>query len=119
MRQNLMEHRPMLRNIVLVLGALSAGVLSGIGYAKLVKSPGLPDAQTPAKMQVITIAEPAANISQAPFNAENKLKQPQQSTLVQSEGAATETSAVARVEPAKPTATKPRTTPRLILGIGW
>ena len=106
----------MLRNMIFAVGAIFVGGLGGIGHAELGEGRDLPDVRPPQRIN-LPIAEPAANISQASFNAENKLKPPQ-STIVQTKGAATETSAVARVDPAKPM-TKMRKTPQLILGVGW
>jgi hypothetical protein len=107
----------MLRNLILITGALAIGALGGIVYGNLAKDASS-DAQTLAATQVL-IVEPVANTAQASARPEIDGREPEaQAATAQSEGSATETSSAYRAEPAKPTP-KPRPTPRLILGVGW
>ena len=106
----------MLRKLVLVLGAVAVGGLSGVAYSSFNRS------LRPADMVEVVSGHPMAEADirtvEPSTQAVNKVEQPSGEAVLLREGTATETSTGARIDPPKQ-AVKTRSTPRLILGIGW
>ena len=107
----------MLRKLVLVLGAVAVGGLSGVAYSSFNRSL-MPADTGEAFRSGLPMAGADIRTVQPSTQAVNEVEQPSGEAVVLREGTATETSTGARIEQPKH-AVKPRSTPRLILGIGW